>query len=171
MGIPKTAQYIIAAHDRRAGPVAVGNPSLVSHMFVFYFAILADVTPPVALAAYAASGISGGDPFRTGLRAFTLDIGRVHHPLCFRDGADRSLDADDSGRDDAFDYVWFGQVLLTYSWAVVALRDGHRVSDGTLNGSGTKRLRGRGRIPDHPRDPDGYRGDRAPRGRLQHADA
>jgi TRAP-type uncharacterized transport system fused permease subunit len=70
MGLPTTAQYIIAAIIAAPALLNFGIHPLLSHMFVFFYAILADVTPPVALAAYAASGISGGDPFRTGLIAF-----------------------------------------------------------------------------------------------------
>jgi TRAP-type uncharacterized transport system fused permease subunit len=60
-----------------------GIAPLLSHLFVFYFGILADVTPPVAVAAYAASGISQGDPFKTGLRAFTLSWAKVYVPFAF----------------------------------------------------------------------------------------
>ena len=52
-------------------------------MFVFYFGIMADLTPPVAVAAYAASGISQGDPFKTGLRAFTLAWAEMYVPFAF----------------------------------------------------------------------------------------
>jgi TRAP-type uncharacterized transport system fused permease subunit len=56
---------------------------LLSHLFVFYFGILADLTPPVAVAAYAASGISQGDPFKTGVRAFTLAWAGMYVPFAF----------------------------------------------------------------------------------------
>jgi len=71
MGLPTTAQYIIAAIIAAPALMNFGIHPLLSHMFVFFYAILADVTPPVALAAYAAAGISGGDPFRTGVIAFS----------------------------------------------------------------------------------------------------
>jgi TRAP-type uncharacterized transport system fused permease subunit len=70
MGLPTTAQYIVAAIIAAPALMNFGIHPLLSHMFVFFYAILADVTPPVALAAYAAAGISGGDPFRTGIIAF-----------------------------------------------------------------------------------------------------
>jgi TRAP-type uncharacterized transport system fused permease subunit len=71
MGLPTTAQYIVAAIIAAPALMAFGIHPLLSHMFVFFYAILADITPPVALAAYAAAGISGGDPFRTGIIAFS----------------------------------------------------------------------------------------------------
>src|SRR5699024_8715065 len=56
------------------GQLEVAIPVLAAHMFVFYFGIVADITPPVALAAFAATGISGGDPLRTGVNAAKLAI-------------------------------------------------------------------------------------------------
>ena len=120
MGIPTTAQYIIAAMIAAPALLQWGIHPLVSHMFVFFYAILADVTPPVALAAYAASGISGADPFRTGLRAFTLASGGFIIPLVFVTAPivlwmPTILDG------SPFDYAWFAQVLLTLFMGVVAL--------------------------------------------------
>jgi TRAP-type uncharacterized transport system fused permease subunit len=83
MGIPTTAQYIIAVMISAPAMLQLGIEPLVAHMFVFFFAILADVTPPVALAAYAAAGISGGNPFRTGLTAFGLASAGFCIPFIF----------------------------------------------------------------------------------------
>jgi len=75
MGSPTTANYIITstialpAIIALNGQLEVAIPVLAAHMFVFYFGIVADITPPVALAAFAATGISGGDPLRTGVNA------------------------------------------------------------------------------------------------------
>jgi len=96
------------------------NP-LVSRFFVFYYSILADVTPPVALAAYAASGISGADPFRTGLRAFTLSSGGFIVPFVFVTapivlGYPTILDP-----KVPMDWIWFGQVLFTLIAGAIAL--------------------------------------------------
>ncbi|MFT6558852.1 MAG: TRAP transporter 4TM/12TM fusion protein [Sneathiella sp.] len=82
-GIPTTATYIIL--------VAVAGPALtqlqvqplVAHFFVFYYGVLADITPPVALAAYAASGIAGSNPFATGNTAFRLGIAKAMVPFVF----------------------------------------------------------------------------------------
>ena len=61
----------------------MGVPILAAHMFVFYFGIIADVTPPVALAAYAGSGISGGNALRTGINASKLAIAAFIIPYMF----------------------------------------------------------------------------------------
>ena len=61
----------------------MGVPVLCAHMFVFYFGIIADVTPPVALAAFAGSGISGGNPLRTGINASKLAIAAFIIPYMF----------------------------------------------------------------------------------------
>jgi TRAP-type uncharacterized transport system fused permease subunit len=57
--------------------------NLVSHFFVFYYGVLADITPPVALAAYAAAGIAGSNPFQTGNTAFRLGIAKAMVPFVF----------------------------------------------------------------------------------------
>ena len=83
MGIPTTAQYIIAAMIAAPALLQWGIHPLLSHMFVFFYAILADVTPPVALAAYAAAGVAGSDPFKTGFRAFSLSSAKACVPFAF----------------------------------------------------------------------------------------
>jgi TRAP transporter 4TM/12TM fusion protein len=83
MGIPTTAQYIIASMIAAPALLQWGIHPLISHMFVLFYAVLADVTPPVALAAYAASGISGGDPFRSGFIAFALSSAKIYVPFAF----------------------------------------------------------------------------------------
>ena len=62
MGVPTTANYVITSTIAAPALIQLGVPILAAHMFVFYFGIIADITPPVALAAYAGSAISGGDP-------------------------------------------------------------------------------------------------------------
>ena len=74
MGVPTTANYIIQATISAPALVALGVPPIAAHMFVFYFGIVADITPPVALAAFAGAGISGGDPMKTGFNATRLGI-------------------------------------------------------------------------------------------------
>ncbi|MCU7906046.1 MAG: TRAP transporter permease [Candidatus Thiodiazotropha sp. (ex Epidulcina cf. delphinae)] len=89
MGLPTTANYIVVS--TLMAPVIVqlsaahglAIPLVAVHMFVFYFGILADDTPPVGLAAYAAAGISGGDPIRTGLQSFYYDIRTAILPFMF----------------------------------------------------------------------------------------
>jgi len=82
-GIPTTANYIIMVSVAAPTLVQLGVQPLAAHMFVFYFGILADLTPPVALAAYAAAGMAGSDPFKTGNTAFRLGISKLLVPFVF----------------------------------------------------------------------------------------
>ncbi len=82
-GIPTTANYIIMVTVAAPTLVQLGVEPLVAHFFVFYYGVLADITPPVALAAYAAAGMAGSDPFRTGNTAFRLGLGKVLVPFVF----------------------------------------------------------------------------------------
>lgn len=83
MGVPTTANYVITSTIAAPALIQMGVPILAAHMFVFYFGIIADVTPPVALAAYAGSGISGGNALRTGINASKLAIAAFIIPYMF----------------------------------------------------------------------------------------
>ncbi|MFC6658308.1 TRAP transporter permease [Roseibium salinum] len=89
MGLPTTANYIVVSSLMAPVIVAVGAqnglivPLVAVHLFVFYFGILADDTPPVGLAAFAAAAISGGDPIRTGIQGFAYDIRTALLPFLF----------------------------------------------------------------------------------------
>ncbi len=89
MGLPTTANYIVVSSLLAPVIVTVGAenglivPLVAVHMFVFYFGILADDTPPVAMAAFAAAAISGGDPIRTGIQGFAYDIRTAILPFLF----------------------------------------------------------------------------------------
>lgn len=83
MGAPTTANYVITSTIAAPALVLLGVPLLAAHMFVFYFGIIADITPPVALAAYAGSGIAKSDPFKTGVQASKLAIGAFLVPYIF----------------------------------------------------------------------------------------
>jgi TRAP transporter 4TM/12TM fusion protein len=74
MGMPTTAAYILSAVIMAAALENLGIPRLAAHLFIFYFSILSMVTPPIALCAYAAAGISESDIMRTGVRAFQLSL-------------------------------------------------------------------------------------------------
>ena len=82
-GIPTTANYIIMVTVAAPTLTLLGVEPLVAHFFVFYYGVLADITPPVALAAYAASGMAGSDPFKTGNTAFRLGLAKVLVPFVF----------------------------------------------------------------------------------------
>lgn len=89
MGLPTTANYIVVSSLMAPVIVSVGAsnglivPLIAVHLFVFYFGILADDTPPVGLAAYAAAAISGGDPIKTGIQGFTYDMRTAILPFMF----------------------------------------------------------------------------------------
>ena len=83
MGVPTTANYVIMASITAPILVNMGIPTLASHMFVFYFGIVADITPPVALAAYAGSAIAGSNPLKTGVNATRLAIAAFIIPYIF----------------------------------------------------------------------------------------
>ena len=74
MGVPTTANYVIMATTCAPVLIRMGIPSIAAHMFVFYFGIVADITPPVALAAYAGSAIAHASPMKTGVQATKLAI-------------------------------------------------------------------------------------------------
>ncbi|MBE7425241.1 MAG: TRAP transporter permease [Ideonella sp.] len=82
-GIPTTANYIIMVAVAAPTLVVLGVEPLVAHFFVFYYGVLADITPPVALAAYAAAGMAGSDPFKTGNMAFRLGMAKALVPFVF----------------------------------------------------------------------------------------
>ncbi len=72
MGLPTTANYLVTSTIAAPALVQAGVPLLAAHLFVFYFGIIADLTPPVALAAMAGAGIAGAPPTKTGVQAFRL---------------------------------------------------------------------------------------------------
>jgi len=82
-GIPTTATYIILVAVAAPALAQLQVEPLVAHFFVFYYGVLADITPPVALAAYAAAGIAGSNPFKTGNTAFRLGIAKAVVPFVF----------------------------------------------------------------------------------------
>jgi len=89
MGLPTTATYIIMAAMTApaimtiSADLSLGLPIIAVHLFVFYYGIVADDTPPVGLCAYAAAGISGADPVKTGLKSFRLDLAAFTLPFMF----------------------------------------------------------------------------------------
>jgi TRAP transporter 4TM/12TM fusion protein len=83
MGIPTTANYVIMATITAPIVIRMGVPILAAHMFVFYFGIVADITPPVALAAYAGAAIAKANPIKTGVTATRLAITAFIVPYIF----------------------------------------------------------------------------------------
>jgi TRAP transporter 4TM/12TM fusion protein len=83
MGLPTTAKYIVLATMAAPALVELGVPLIAAHLFILYFGVIADVTPPVALAAYAGAGIAGGDSFKTGMNALKLGSAGFLIPFIF----------------------------------------------------------------------------------------
>lgn len=83
MGVPTTAQYIIISALAAPALMQLGVVAIAAHLFVFYFGTRADITPPVALAAYAGAGIAGASPMKTGFSAFRLGIAGYIVPYMF----------------------------------------------------------------------------------------
>ena len=83
MGMPTTAAYAVAASVVAPGLIQLGIPQLTAHFFVFYFAVVSAITPPVALASYAAAGISGANPMETSVVSFKIGIAAFIVPFMF----------------------------------------------------------------------------------------
>jgi TRAP-type uncharacterized transport system fused permease subunit len=83
MGVPTTAAYAIAAAVVAPGLIDIGVQPIVAHMFIFYFAILSAITPPVALASFAAASMSGGDMWKTSVIAVKLGLATFIVPYMF----------------------------------------------------------------------------------------
>ncbi|WP_431028762.1 TRAP transporter permease [Lysinibacillus sp. LZ02] len=83
MGLPTVAAYVVQVPLTIPALIELGVPALAAHLFVFYFAALSAITPPVALAAFAAAGISGADPMRTGVSALKLGLAAFIVPFFF----------------------------------------------------------------------------------------
>jgi len=82
-GLPTTALYIMLVSVAQPALSQLGVPVLATHMFVLYYGVISEITPPVCTSAYAAAGIAGANPFRTGVTAFTLGIGKLMVPMVF----------------------------------------------------------------------------------------
>ena len=83
MGLPTTAKYIVLASMAAPAIMKFGVPIMAAHLFIFYFGIIADLTPPVALAAYAGAGIAGADPVKTGMTGLKLAMAGFMIPYIF----------------------------------------------------------------------------------------
>lgn len=114
-GIPTTAAYVISV---TVGAAALGNLGvslLAAHLFVFYYAVLSDLTPPDAVTAFAAANIAGSDMFRTGIEAFRLGIAGFLVPFAF---------------------VYHGELLLRGDWTQVVLMSGFAAVSAVALASG-----------------------------------
>ena len=83
MGMPTTAAYAVAAAVVAPGLISLGIPALIAHFFVFYYAVMSAITPPVALAAYAGAALAGSDPMRTSVESFKFGLAAFVVPFMF----------------------------------------------------------------------------------------
>jgi TRAP transporter 4TM/12TM fusion protein len=83
MGMPTTAAYAVAASVVAPGLIQIGIEPLIAHFFVFYFAVISAITPPVALAAYAGAGIAGSEPMKTSVESFKVGLAAFIVPFMF----------------------------------------------------------------------------------------
>lgn len=132
MGLPTTANYIIMATLTAPVIVQLGGdaglifPLIAAHLFVFYFGILADDTPPVGLAAYAAAAIARADPIKTGIQGFTYDMRTAILPFIFLFNTDLLMisGVDDAGRavwiDDPIRLAWISICAVAAMFAFAA---------------------------------------------------
>ncbi|MDA0229669.1 MAG: TRAP transporter permease [Proteobacteria bacterium] len=136
MGLPTTANYIVMATLTAPVIVTLGSdaglifPLIAAHLFVFYFGILADDTPPVGLAAYAAAAIARSDPIRTGVQGFTYDLRTAILPFIFLFNTDLLMidgvaaDGAIVWIDDPLRLIWIFVVTLLAMFAFAAAIQG-----------------------------------------------
>lgn len=109
-GVPTTATYIIMVTVAAPTLGLLGVAPIVAHFFVFYYGVLADITPPVALAAYAGASMAGADPFKTGNTAFRLALGKALVPFVFVYGPSMLIVTQG--------FIWADFALTTFGCAV-----------------------------------------------------
>ncbi|WP_249869275.1 TRAP transporter permease [Oceanobacillus saliphilus] len=97
MGMPTTAAYAVAASVVAPGLISMGMEPILAHMFVFYYAVISAITPPVALAAFAAAGITGTNPMKTSVTAFQIGIAAFIVPFMFFYSPELLLLSDSAG--------------------------------------------------------------------------
>lgn len=109
-GVPTTATYIIMVTVAAPTLGLLGVEAIVAHFFVFYYGVLADITPPVALAAYAGASMAGADPFKTGNTAFRLALGKILVPFVFVYGPAMLIVTKG--------FTWYDFIVTTFGCAV-----------------------------------------------------
>lgn len=125
MGLPTTANYIVVSSVMVAVIQELGAqhgyyiPLIAIHLFVFYFGIMADVTPPVGLASFAAAAVAGGDPIRTGAQAFLYSCRTVVLPFFFIFNHKLLLIGVDSVMDGVFVFLLYTAAIMIFSAATI----------------------------------------------------
>jgi TRAP transporter 4TM/12TM fusion protein len=133
MGVPTTPNYVIMATIMAPALIAMkpDTPLIAAHLFVFYFGILADGTPPVCLAAYAAAGIADADPFKTGLESFKLDMRTFLLPYMFITAPQMLLIGLDPGIMGVLEASWIFITSSIGMYALAAGMQGFLIDDDT----------------------------------------
>ncbi len=114
-GLPTTALYIMLQAIATPALGNLGVPPLAAHLFVLYYGVLADLTPPVCVSAYAAGGIAGANPFKTGTTAFRLGNAKVMVPFVFVYAPTMLIVVDD------FDLVEYLSVVISCAAGIILL--------------------------------------------------
>ena len=133
MGVPTTPNYVIMATIMAPALIALkpDTPLIAAHLFVFYFGILADGTPPVCIAAYAAAGIAGADPFKTGIESFKLDMRTFLLPYMFITAPQMLLIDLSPGIYGVMEAVWIFISSSLGMYALAAGMQGFFIDDDT----------------------------------------
>jgi TRAP-type uncharacterized transport system fused permease subunit len=133
MGVPTTPNYVIMATIMAPALIAMkpDTPLIAAHLFVFYFGILADGTPPVCLAAYAAAGIADADPFKTGIESFKLDMRTFLLPYMFITAPQMLLIGLDPGIMGVIEATWIFITASIGMYALAAGMQGFLIDDDT----------------------------------------
>jgi TRAP-type uncharacterized transport system fused permease subunit len=112
-GLPTTALYIMLVTVAQPTLANMGIPALASHLFVLYYGVISEITPPVCASAYAAAAIAGANPLKTGISAFTLGIGKLVVPMVFVYSPAMLIVLDD--------YFTWSEFLLTTSTCIIGI--------------------------------------------------
>lgn len=142
MGLPSIPAYIITATIAAPALANIGIPTIVAHLFVFYFGLFANITPPVALASFAGAGIAGGDPMKTGWQSLKLSVAGFIVPFMFVynpamlmiDTTGLPMNATEFPMASIFDMV---SITITSIIGIIALSaavEGHYKSDFSVIG-------------------------------------
>lgn len=121
MGMPTTAAYAVAASVIAPGLIRMGVEPLMAHFFIFYYACLSSITPPVALAAFAASGISGTDPMKTSFTSFRLGIAAYIVPFMFYYAPEILIMVNDPNTSYALSVAPVGTILIRAISALIGV--------------------------------------------------
>jgi len=133
MGMTTVSAYVILAVLAVPALVKMGVIPLAAHMFVFYFAIFSNVTPPVAISAYAAAGIAQGDPFRTSVEGFRICLGTLLIPYMFVFGPSLLMQGTTLNIAQSVVTAFIGILCLTAAlqgWMFVRMNNAVRVMTG-----------------------------------------